>query len=117
MSANINLRLLTAVLGLMGSDYDGEVIAAARYAERIRKEAGLTWYDIVREAVVHSGSEPSPNLDFKSAAICLSFPQLLTDWERGFLESILEKDYPLTEKQRNVLRRIVRKVQKARASR
>jgi hypothetical protein len=103
----VNLRFLTA-----GSDHDGEVLAAARHAERLRKESGLTWYDIVRDRPIHDPTPP-PNLDFKTAAICLSFPKLLTAWERGFLQSIIDKDYPLTEKQRNVLRRIVQKVKAA----
>jgi hypothetical protein len=38
---------LVKVMGMLGSDYAGERDNAARQAEKIRKEAGLTWYDIL----------------------------------------------------------------------
>jgi hypothetical protein len=38
---------LIKVLGLLGSSHDGERANAAQQAERIRKEAGLSWGDIV----------------------------------------------------------------------
>ena len=38
---------IARVLGMLGSAHDGEVIAAARQAERLRAAAGLTWADIV----------------------------------------------------------------------
>ena len=38
---------LARVLGMLGSAHDGEIIAAARQAERLRADAGLTWTDIV----------------------------------------------------------------------
>ena len=41
-------RSLAKVLGLLNSDHAGEVINAARQAERYRQELGLTWYDLLR---------------------------------------------------------------------
>jgi len=38
---------LIKVLGMLGSSHDGERASAAQQAERIRKEAGLTWGDIL----------------------------------------------------------------------
>jgi hypothetical protein len=38
---------LIKVLGMLGSSHDGERANAALQAERIRKEAGLTWSDIL----------------------------------------------------------------------
>jgi hypothetical protein len=34
---------LAAILGKLGSDHEGEIIAAARAAERIRAQMGATW--------------------------------------------------------------------------
>jgi hypothetical protein len=38
---------LVKVLGMLGSDYEGERDTAARMATQILKEAGLTWYDVL----------------------------------------------------------------------
>ena len=38
---------LAKVLGMLGSDHDGEVLAAARQAERMRKETGRTWDELL----------------------------------------------------------------------
>ena len=41
---------LVRVLGMLGSDYDPEVLVAARKAEEIRKRLGLTWDDLIAAA-------------------------------------------------------------------
>ena len=41
MTALVDLRRLARVCGLLGSDHDGEALAAARQAEKIRKKVGL----------------------------------------------------------------------------
>jgi hypothetical protein len=38
---------LAKILALMGSDHDGEVLSAARRAERQRKRMGLTWAELL----------------------------------------------------------------------
>src|SRR3954463_4067248 len=42
-----NLSRLAAVLGMMGSDHDGETLNAARQAEKMRKASGKTWADLI----------------------------------------------------------------------
>jgi hypothetical protein len=37
---------LVKILGMMGSDHDGEALNAARQAEQIRRRLGLTWEQI-----------------------------------------------------------------------
>jgi hypothetical protein len=37
---------LAKLLGMLGSEHDGEALAAARQVERLRTEAGLTWAEI-----------------------------------------------------------------------
>jgi hypothetical protein len=41
------LRLLSKILGMLGSSEDGEVLAAARKAEAKRMELGLSWETII----------------------------------------------------------------------
>ena len=36
------------LLGMLGSDHDGEVLNAARHAERLRKESDLTWPQLLK---------------------------------------------------------------------
>ncbi len=43
MTALVDRRRLARVCGLFGSEHDGEALAAARQAEKIRKKLGLTW--------------------------------------------------------------------------
>ncbi len=38
---------LVKVLGLLSSNHDGEVLTAARQAERLRKELGVTWNELI----------------------------------------------------------------------
>jgi len=38
---------LACVLGMLGSDHDGEVLTAARMAEGIRQKSGKTWQTIL----------------------------------------------------------------------
>jgi hypothetical protein len=42
----VSLKLVK-VLGMLGSDHDGERANAARMAAQILKDAGLTWYDVL----------------------------------------------------------------------
>src|SRR3954453_9732729 len=42
MTALVDLQRLARVCGLLGSDHDGEALAAARQAEKIWKKVGLT---------------------------------------------------------------------------
>ena len=47
MTALVDLRRLARVCGLLGSEHDGEVLAAARQAEKIRKKLGVTWEELL----------------------------------------------------------------------
>jgi len=42
VTALVDLQRLARVCGLFGSEHDGEALAAARQAEKIRKKVGLT---------------------------------------------------------------------------
>src|SRR5947209_2773522 len=43
-------RKLAKLLGLLGSDHDGEALAAARQAEGLRRRAGVSWSDVLQPA-------------------------------------------------------------------
>lgn len=61
MSADVlQVDRLAAVLGMLGSDHDGEVLAAARHAERLRRQANVAWADILRGPVPASPQPPPP---------------------------------------------------------
>jgi hypothetical protein len=42
------MHKLARVPGLLGSAFDGEVVAAARAAEMIRRQMGASWSDLLR---------------------------------------------------------------------
>ena len=44
---NERLKLISKILGMLGSSQDGEVLAAAKKAEAKRVELGLSWDDII----------------------------------------------------------------------
>lgn len=97
---------LARILGLLGSTHDGEVIAAARAAERIRIEANTTWNEVLAPLPT-SNNRGSDDDDLIWS--CLAHCDLLTDWEQNFLWSIRRQRYPMSGKQLEVLRRIARK--------
>ena len=49
MSAMVTRDKIAAVSGMMGSEHDGEALAAARMAERLRLQIGATWSELLTE--------------------------------------------------------------------
>jgi hypothetical protein len=108
---------LAKILGMLGSDHDGEVAAAGRRANAIIKGAGLTWDQVLAPVVSPSESPHRPPRRWRrptsasdSAALCLQWPEVLTDWETDFCRSIVGKRR-ISAKQAAVLERIARKVE------
>lgn len=104
---------LARVLGMLGSAHDGEALAAARQAERLRAEAGLTWNEIV----IPRPAAPPQARQVKSVTDAIRFVlqhgDLLTAWERDFVRSIATQSYPVSPKQIAVLERLMQKAQRA----
>ena len=93
----IDRRRLAMVLGMLGSVHDSEVVAAARQAERLRRDAGVSWRDLLDAAAEETGGE------FDRLLSC----PVLTAWDRSFLISIAGRDEDaLSPKQRAALQRI-----------
>jgi hypothetical protein len=93
---------------MLGSEHAGERAAAALKADKLVRDKGLTWPEIIAPSI-KPRSSIAEQIAFAVANIdCLSM------WERGFLYSINGK-HRLTPKQLAVLDQIVAKVREARS--
>lgn len=102
---------LARLLGMLGSAHDGEVLNAARLADRLVRDHGTTWHDVVRPPTLPAPPDDGdPLLRFPSCAAACAFVlrrrELLTAWERAFVPS-LATYRTLSAKQAAVLRRLV----------
>jgi len=50
---------LTRLLGMLGSDFDGEVAIAGRLADKLVRSARLTWGDIIAPALPPPDRDPA----------------------------------------------------------
>jgi hypothetical protein len=57
MAAKFDRVRLVKVLGMLGSQHDGEVLAAARLAQYMLGQAKMSWADLLN---VKPGEEPEP---------------------------------------------------------
>jgi hypothetical protein len=110
---------LVKVLGMLGSDHDGEVATAGRMAHSMLKAEGLTWGDVITPAAPKPEPQRqsraprrwrSPTSPSDTAALCLLWPEVLTDWETDFCRSIVGRRR-ISAKQTVVLERLARKVE------
>jgi hypothetical protein len=109
---------LAKILGMLGSDYDGEIAAAGRRANAMIKRAGLTWDEVISSSVPIPQPPQRPRRRWRTpgtpsdtAALCLQWrDEVLTDWEAGFCRSIVGR-HRISAKQAGVLARIVDKVE------
>ena len=106
---------LTKLLGMLGSAHDGEVLAAARQAERLRAEARLSWAEILVPALPPPRPSPANMTVAAAVAFVLDHEDALTDWESDFLRSISRQRFPLSPKQAAILERLVSKARRAEA--
>ena len=107
---------LVKVLGMLGSDHDGEVAAAGRTAHSMLKAKGLTWSDVIVPAGPPQQQSRAPRRWRRAtspsdiAALCLQWPEVLTDWETDFCRSLVGRRR-ISAKQTVVLERLARKVE------
>jgi hypothetical protein len=122
VSAILSRDKLAAVLGMLGSDHDGEALAAARMAERIRRRMGVQWDDLLislpagmgrpADGRAHSYRRPDPpwSHDWRTmVSDCVRQPDLLTKWEAHFVQSVAEQR-SVSRKQWAILAKIAAKV-------
>jgi hypothetical protein len=109
---------LARICGMFGSDHDGERAAAAQMADKLVKQQGLRWADVI-SITPCSMAPPRPSTVAKSdyersiRSALRDGAGVLNDWELGFLSSLLERKR-LTQKQINKLRDIGFKVEVSR---
>lgn len=103
--ANSDFDRLGKLLGMLGSEHDGERATAGMMADRFLRDRGTSWnalVDTLRRAShpqttswsspprSHWSPEPvSPLRNHqRQARECLTWQHLLSDWERGFVSDI-----------------------------
>jgi hypothetical protein len=107
--AALDLDRLAKLLGLLSSHHDGEILAAAKKAEAIRRDAGLSWSEILAPRLPAPRREREISSTEDAIEVVLENLHALTPWERNFARSIARQSYSLSEKQASVLQRLVRK--------
>lgn len=96
---------LAAILGRLGSDFDGERAAAGLLASKLLRDRGLTWAELLDRPA--PTPPPSPGNWSRRAAWCAERADLLTPWEVRFLGTLAARANPPTPKQAAVLDRLV----------
>jgi len=111
---------LIRLLGMLGSDFDGERANAGAMANRLVRERGLTWDKVIpfqvngaqQQQHTHQPPPPPPPLRSWSDVIsdCRAHPNYITQWEEEFLDSMANWYGRPTDRQRAVLCRIAKKL-------
>lgn len=104
---------------MFSSDYDGEIVNAARAAERLIKKCGETWESVIVNGFAHHEQQRSESPKYKPSTgfpafhqevkDCLMRENLVTAWEKQFLKDLFGRHH-LSEKQRVILDRIKAKI-------
>jgi len=96
---------LISVLGMLGSNFDGERAAAGLLASRMLREAGLSWADVIDTSALPPPREAAPSgwrTDLALAERHLSFCR---PWEQAFVANLSTRA-TITPKQRAALNEI-----------
>lgn len=97
---------LARLLGMTGSAHDGEALNAARLADRLLKDRGVTWTD----AVAPGAEMREPLHSWRRVCAELATqPDSLGPWEQSFVAG-LPKFRRLSSKQREILQSIAERV-------
>jgi hypothetical protein len=107
---------LAKLCGMFGSNHDGERASAAALADKLVRQLGLTWREIIVPA---NDPEPehkaAPQWDDpitieQALKVAQRYQVALTEWECGFVRDLRRKrTWRLSEKQNDVLNDIVEK--------
>jgi hypothetical protein len=106
---------LVKLVGMFGSDHPGERSNAAAAADKLVRQAGLRWPDVILPALPPPRREREISSDSDAIEFCIEHPDELSSWEFKFVWSLHHQRYALTPKQRQTLVGIVEKVQRAKA--
>ena len=104
---------LVKLLGMLGSDHDGERAAFGLKADQLLRSHGLTWADVIRIPTAIADNDDDPEAPWRRMrAECLRRAALLTPKERVFLINIDDWNGPLTERQQSWLQSIHRRLRR-----
>ena len=105
---------LARLLGMTGSQHDGEALNAARLAHRLIRERKTTWEQVISNAPEHQQSHhqqyqqqqyrrEAPRAWRDCVRECQGYRDFLSDWEIQFLANVAKWRGALTPKQRSKL--------------
>jgi hypothetical protein len=103
---------LVKLLGMIGSSHDNEALNAARLADRLVRDRGARWSDVLDAPVLDGAvllQDFLTNWKAIAHACVLNGAGVLSDWELNFCRSLADFARP-TAKQLAVLRRLVVKL-------
>jgi hypothetical protein len=106
------LRKLAQICAMFGSPYDGERASAALLADKLVRDRGVSWTDVLHaEPPAPVVIQPTAPRYWRQCAeeVLFEHPGALSEWETGFLQDILQRGRALSDKQAIVLRRIAQK--------
>jgi hypothetical protein len=126
-------RRLIQLLGMLGSAHDGEILNAAKLAQRQLGTLGVTWEELLngiqttvsledayrqghsdgfRKAQAQAAKTSARQLTWATLARqMLDCDDDLTEWETGFLQNYVDRGWPSpTIKQRAVMERLAQKL-------
>lgn len=108
MSATLDRAKLAAVLGMCGSAHDGEALSAGRLANRMVRESGSTWVQVL----VDDADRDEERCDCHRCRCerLLGRARHLTDWEIAFCAKVLRYERAPSAKQRAVLDKLSRRL-------
>lgn len=119
--APAEIERLQKLCGLFSSHHAPERASAAAMADRFLRERGLRWPDVLGAPA--TGAAPTPGDDdpldrwpggWRGAAVfCVRHADLLTGWEASFADCVAGWRGQVSEKQRDVLRRLLDRVLRA----
>jgi hypothetical protein len=126
MSARLGLdhdsaERLARLLGMLGSDHDGEVVNAGRMADRLVRQNGLTWPDIIAPKhpalFVPLSREPATALEWRQLAAWIkrNFADQLNPREYQFVTHMVTWRTEPSPKQTKWLREIAERFAEATA--
>jgi hypothetical protein len=102
---------LVKLLGLLGSNHDGERAAAALKADRHIRSLGLAWGDVIAPLATEQAESPPPPQRWQDICAAVLSSGRATQWESSFCESLLRKwrGPEVTRKQRATLEKMFEK--------
>ena len=104
---------LARICGLFGSDHPGERATAAFQANKLLRDRGLSWHDVIIVPQQPTGAASASASDFRDQIrFALANLDLLSRWEHGFILGIFKRRL-LSNRQLEVLEEIVARLRDA----